>query len=103
MIHRKRKRKRDVADDNRVSPDGLSPKLQSHLTADIEVTQERLQWSSLTGHDSLGALSSLDDACAAVWHDGLGRNKSAKEFFYFEEHAVEWVDSAFIPVSSLAT
>jgi len=76
-------------------PNRPDTRLQSHLTADIEVTQERLHGHGLTGHHSLGALSSLDETCAAVWHDGPGLNKAAKEFFLFEEHATEWVDSTF--------
>lgn len=70
--------------------------VQSHLTADIEATRERLGFDGLgTSQQSLGALSSLAEACAAVWHETADFDGSSKTFFLFKENAAAWVDSTF--------
>ena len=101
MIHRNRKRKhetlvgiepyRSVPSDNH-GPGAHDSGLQSHLATDIEVTRDRLRSLSTSQHISLGALSSLSEACAAVWHDASELDKTSKSFFLFEDRAAPWVD-----------
>lgn len=103
MIRRNKKRKHETLVGNQPSPDGAlnrnhSPskadgnKLQSQLATDIEVTRQQLRELDNSQHSSLGALSSLSEAYAAVWHDASDFSKTGKNFFLFEDHAVSWVN-----------
>jgi hypothetical protein len=101
VIRRKRKRKHEtpVANQHNPSTPGRNHdppganggSLQSHLAIDIAVTRERLGELGDSEHNPLGALSSLSEACAAVWHDG-SEVETGNEFFLFEDHAVSWVN-----------
>jgi len=64
--------------------------LQSHLASDIESARKRLD-----GRDesSLGALASLSEACAAVWHSNGQFEQSRKQYFLFEDRSAGWVES----------
>jgi hypothetical protein len=114
VIRRKRKRKHETPVANQPYPstpgaDGSS--LQSHLAIDIAVTRERLDGLGNSQHDPLGALSSLSEACAAVWHDGSEFEEAGNEFFLFEDHATSWVNckrikcfiATRLPLTPLAT
>lgn len=102
VIRRNRKRKHEATADNKISPatpsrsygraEANGSSLQSHLATDIEVTRERLQGFDTSQYNSLSALSSLSEACAAVWHDGSEFDKTDKQFFLFEDHTDSWVD-----------
>jgi hypothetical protein len=104
VIRRNRKRKRDtaVATDqpsvtvpcNQASEEaeGAASGLQCNLTTDIEVTRERLGGLDTSLHNSLGALSSLAEVCAGVWHDAGELNKTSNKFFLFEDREGSWVD-----------
>ena len=65
--------------------------LQSHLATDIAATRDRLDTLDVGEHSSLGALSSLSEACAAVWHD-LEFDMTGKGYFLFEDRATSWVE-----------
>ena len=103
MIRRNKKRKHETLVGNQPSPDGAlnrdhspstadSSNLQSQLATDIEVTREQLRELDNSQHNSLGALSSLSEAYAAVWHDASDFSKTGKKKFLFEDHAVFWVN-----------
>ncbi|KAF2470016.1 uncharacterized protein BDR25DRAFT_343257 [Lindgomyces ingoldianus] len=108
VIRRNRKRKHETLVANQSSPNtpggsGRPPgaandsNLQSHLATDIAMTHERLNGVDYSKHIPLGALSSLSEACAAVWHDASEFEETGNGFFLFEEHTVAWVDStAFV-------
>jgi hypothetical protein len=69
--------------------------VQCHLAADIEATRERLSGlDTPEKHSSLDALSSLSEACAStgIWHEASKLDTAAKDFFLFEEHAIEWAE-----------
>lgn len=66
---------------------------QSHLTTDIEATRGLLHGLGASQYGSLSALSSLSKACAAVWHNEPGSDKSGQSFFLFEDRADSWADS----------
>ncbi|EMC92685.1 hypothetical protein BAUCODRAFT_151097 [Baudoinia panamericana UAMH 10762] len=115
VIRRHRKRKHDALSDdtnnnnnknttttppsNRSNPDVNKStdhqSLQSHLTLDIDGTTDRLHHLAGDSSDqnSLTALTSLSDACAAVWHDAAGPDVSVKKFFPFEDRAVAWTET----------
>lgn len=103
MIRRNRKRKYEQVDGqiSHRSPLSRTPgtskeddsNLQSHLASDIDVTRERLSGLDNSQHNSLGALSSLSEACAAVWHDASEFDKMGGNYFLFEDQVVSWVDS----------
>lgn len=110
-IRRQRKRKRDVVS-NGASDDGLrssyaplnraarttgNADVQSHLTNDIEATRGLLHGLGTSHETSLGALTSLSDACAAVWHNSMEFDNTNKGFFLFEDQAKSWVDSETLP------
>lgn len=67
--------------------------MQSHLTNDIEATRGLLHGVGASHETSLGALTSLSEACAAVWHNSLEFDDTSKGFFLFEDQAESWVDS----------
>jgi hypothetical protein len=102
VIRRNRKRKHETLVGNQPCPATLSrnhghsgadgSSLQSHLATDIAVTRERLRGLDTSQHNSLDALSSLSEACAAVWHDASEFDTTGKKFFLFEDHAVSWVN-----------
>ncbi|KAL9089771.1 MAG: hypothetical protein Q9165_005565 [Trypethelium subeluteriae] len=102
VIRRRRKRKREVLVRGQTSPDVLGPDhgapeagsstLQSHLATEIEETRGQLRETDTSQMNSLGALSSLSEACAAVWHDASDFEKTGHNFFLFEDRAVGWVD-----------
>nr|OQO15540.1 hypothetical protein B0A51_15262 [Rachicladosporium sp. CCFEE 5018] len=75
---------------------GANP-VQSQLAADIEATQSLLHGLSSDTGDSrpFGALSSLSDACAAVWHDATDFDRTSQGYFLFKERTLGWVE-AFI-------
>ncbi|KIX03811.1 uncharacterized protein Z518_07364 [Rhinocladiella mackenziei CBS 650.93] len=102
VIRRNRKRKHHTAVADQPSPAIVPPhhaseaatsSLQSNLATDIEVTRERLRGLDTSPHDSLGALSSLAEACAAVWHDAWELDKTCHKFFLFEDRAISWVNA----------
>jgi len=67
--------------------------VQSHLTDDIEATRGILHGLGASHETSLGALTSLSEACAAVWHNTMEFDNTSKGFFLFEDQAEYWVDS----------
>ena len=77
---------------NHGPPGANGSSLQSHLAIEIAVTRERLGGLGNSQHNPLGALSSLSEACAAVWHDGSEFEETSDDFFLFEDHAVSWVN-----------
>ena len=110
-MRRKRKRKQEVPVTNQPYPSTPGRKhdppgandgsLESHLAIDIAVTRERMSGLCNSQHNPLGALSSLSEACAAVWHDASEFEESGNEFFLFEDHAVSWVNCKCIRCSLL--
>jgi hypothetical protein len=96
-IRRQRKRKHDdlsnSASAKRVAPTAENTGVQSHLTGDIEATRGLLCGLGSSHESSLGALTSLSEACAAVWHNAMEFNNNSKGFFLFEDQAESWVDS----------
>ena len=67
--------------------------MQSHLNGDIEIARGLLSGTDVTPHGhTLGALSSLSDACATVWHNAPDFDDSRKSFFLFEERAESWAE-----------
>lgn len=66
--------------------------MQSHLLDDIEITRGILSGSDASQYNSLGALSSLSDACAAVWQNAPDFDSSSKSFFLFEDCAEAWAE-----------
>jgi hypothetical protein len=103
-IRRKRKRKHDIdPTSNAVRPSTVSSStpasatestvVQSHLTSDIEATRGLLH--GLGASDtSLGALTSLSEACAAVWHNAMEFDSTtSRRYFLFEDQAASWADS----------
>lgn len=67
--------------------------VQSHLATDIEATRGLLSGPGELHDNSLGALSSLSQACAAVWHSTSDFDGPGKGYFLFHDQAVSWVDS----------
>lgn len=106
-IRRQRKRKREdtsmntvygmrlsvAASSNTTAPTVENTNLQSHLTNDIEVTRGLLCGLDASHDTSLGALTSLSEACAAVWHNAIEFDSTSKGFFLFEAEAEAWVES----------
>lgn len=70
--------------------------LQSHLANDIESARERLDGHDEAQQSSLGALASLSDACAAVWHSNGQFEQARKQYFLFEDRSAAWVQSKFL-------
>lgn len=70
--------------------------MQSHLVNDIEATRSLLTDADTLRDTSLGALSSLSEACAKVWHNTLEFDQSSKGFFLFEDRAESWVEGKSI-------
>jgi hypothetical protein len=66
--------------------------VQSHLATDIESTRGLLSGPGELHDNSLGALSSLSQACAAVWHSTSDFDRG-KGYFLFEDRTSSWVDS----------
>jgi len=102
-IARPRKVKRKKPDD---TPSSLSSiygastlfaadEVQSHLATDIESTRGLLRGPGELHDNSLGALSSLSQACAAVWHSTSDFDRPGKGYFLFEDRAAAWVDSKY--------
>ena len=68
--------------------------MQSHLTNDIETTRGLLHGLGASHETSLGALTSLSEACAAVWHNAMEFDSTtSRGYFLFEDRAVLWVES----------
>lgn len=67
--------------------------VQSHLSNEIESTRGLLGGPGELHDNSLGALSSLSQACAAVWQSTSGFDRPGKGYFLFEDRAASWVDS----------
>lgn len=105
VIRRERKRKhRDTSDTtpepspvsvNKVSSHTTpgSTEFQSHLTSDIETTRGLLSGLGTSHETSLGALTSLSEACASVWHNSIEFDNTDKGFFLFKDQAELWIDS----------
>ncbi|KIW99154.1 uncharacterized protein Z519_00817 [Cladophialophora bantiana CBS 173.52] len=102
IIRRNRKRKYDAAVPDHLSPvtvtgshvsDAATSSLQSNLAMDIEVTRNRLQGLDASPQTSLRALSSLSEACAAIWHDDWELDKACNKFHLFEDRAISWADA----------
>lgn len=108
IIRRVRKRKRQNApestdDSNEVrrlvvsssapAPASESNTVQSHLTDDIETTRGLLRNLGASHDTSLGALTSLSESCAAVWHNAMEFDNTGKGYFLFEDQAASWVES----------
>lgn len=66
--------------------------MQSHLADDIDVARGLLTDTDALRDTSLGALSSLSEACAKVWHNSIEFDQSGKGFFLFEDRAESWVE-----------
>jgi hypothetical protein len=106
-IRRQKKRKRDgvsnnasghavqssSASTNRAATVTETTGVQSHLTNDIEATRGLLHGLGASHETSLGALTSLSEACASVWHNAMEFDNTSKGFFLFEDQAESWVDS----------
>lgn len=108
MIRRRRKRKYEKTNGQEPSPTvsikrtiiaGQSTTriegAQSHLTADIEETRDRLRGlSGPENHSSLAALSSLSAACATsrIGRDGTEHGLIDRNLIPFEEYAAEWAE-----------
>jgi hypothetical protein len=106
-IHRKRRKREDKSknksNENEVRPAvasastpgavGESITIQSHLTKDIEATRGLLHGLGASHDTSLGALTSLSEACAAVWHNAIEFDSTSKGYFLFEDQAETWVES----------
>lgn len=68
--------------------------VQSHLTNDIETTRGLLHCLGASHNNtSLGALTSLSEACAAVWHNAMEFDSTSRGYFLFEDRAALWVES----------
>jgi len=68
--------------------------VQSHFTSEIEVTRGLLHGFGNSHETSLGALTSLSEACAAVWHNAMEFDSTARKgYFLFEDRAASWADS----------
>jgi len=67
--------------------------VQSHLATEIDATRGLLGGSGELHENSLGALSSLSQACAAVWHSTSNFDRPGKGYFLFQDRAVSWVES----------
>ena len=103
-IRRRRKRRHDLeSTSNAVRPSVAfsstpasateSTAVQSHLTNDIEATRGLLHGLGAS-HTSLGALTSLSEACAAVWHNAMEFDSTtSRRYFLFEDQAASWADS----------
>ncbi|OQO11643.1 hypothetical protein B0A48_03370 [Cryoendolithus antarcticus] len=72
------------------SCDPYTSPIQSQLAAEIETTQNLLDPAD---SHPFGALSSLSEACAAVWHDATDFDRASQGYFLFEERTSAWVDS----------
>lgn len=105
-IRRKRKRanvSKDTSNENEVLPKAAasstpapaceSTAVQSHLTNDIEATRGLLHGLGASHDTSLGALTSLSEACAAVWHNAIEFDNTSRGYFLFEDRAEAWVES----------
>jgi hypothetical protein len=126
IIRRNRKRKHDTLGPTNPSPGSLksgsvqsvftnthpTPKetskptrteseIQPHLATDIEVTRFWIEGQGSDQQGSLGALSSLSEACAAVWHDASEMDSGQKTFFLFEDRAEEFVGGMSFPLPRL--
>jgi hypothetical protein len=99
-----RPRKRKNPDDGHDAPSSLSSiygaaslfaadEVQSNLATEIESTRGLLSGPGELHDSSLGALSSLSQACAAVWQSTSGFDRPGKGYFLFEDRAASWVDS----------
>jgi hypothetical protein len=68
--------------------------VQSHLTNDIETTRGLLHGLGASHETSLGALTSLSEACAAVWHNAIEFDSTtSRGYFLFEDQAAVWAES----------
>lgn len=67
--------------------------VQSHLANDIETTRGLLSELGTFHDTSLGALTSLSEACASVWHNAIELENTGKGFFLFEDQAESWMNS----------
>ena len=67
--------------------------VQSHLATEIDATRGLLSGPGELQDNSLGALSSLSQACAAVWHSTSDFDRPGKGYFLFRDRAASWVDS----------
>lgn len=108
VIRRKRRRKNETADirplnlEAAINCTSITPEtnissggVQCHLAADIEATRERLRGlDTPEQHGSLDALSYLSKTCVSmgVQHEVSKRDTTAKDFFLFEEYAIEWAE-----------
>ena len=99
-----RPRKRKNPDDNHDTPSSLSSiyaaatlfaadEVQSHLASEIESTRGLLSGPGELRDNSLGALSSLSQACAAVWHSTSDFDRPGKGYFLFKDRTASWVNS----------
>ena len=71
-----------------------STAVQSHLTNDIETTRGLLHGLGASHETSLGALTSLSEACAAVWHNAMEFDSTtSRGYFLFEDRAALWAES----------
>lgn len=119
VIRRNRKRKApsiSVASQRQSSPSTIastgspSNALLSNLTQEIEITAGQLESfgaAEASHQEPLGALSSLSQACAAVWHAGtsdpaIDQEMMGSRLYMFEERAEEWTDGVCFDSSSTA-
>jgi hypothetical protein len=113
-IRRQKKRKRDgvlnnasghASESTHIAATATeSTGVQPHLTSDIEATRGLLHGLGGSHEMSLGALTSLSEACASVWHNAMEFDSTSKGFFLFKDQAESWVDSKtsslYVPASS---
>ena len=109
VVRRKRKRKDDTTEELSIltpapsiifeghgNPARMVEGLQSHLCRDIELACDRLDGRDASQQTSIGALTSLSDASAAVWHSTGQFEQSSKHYFVFRERTDLWVESKSI-------
>jgi hypothetical protein len=104
VIRRNRKRKKDGPGPPSTVAHELTPDstpivtkanetgLPSHLASAISVTRERLDRLENSPQNPLGALSSLSEASATIWHDSSGLEDGRKDFFLFKDQTPSWVN-----------
>lgn len=69
--------------------------LQSTLTSDIDWTREQLSTAGDADRGSLGALSTLADACAVLWHDSIDTGVLTRQLFTFQDRRTEWTEGEY--------
>lgn len=66
---------------------------------DIDSTHDQITGLASPDASSLGALSTLADACAAIWHDSVNSQAPKKQLFLFRERMSEWVKGRYMLIA----